>query len=308
MLRQAAALLVLVAAPAAAQIYSDAELARTRERAAPSLQAMLEQDVTLNVPREYRQDAAQLRLVFPVRGPSPLAFWAIPETGEIYLPLESIRFFDDIATLHAWFEHNGCDPGMIQSYLWSLLGQGRDLPAPLDAFRIDREVALAEPFTEDVSGKILSSGMLFILLHEAGHQLLGHEGGLSGTLSQSQETEADLFALEHFTRIGAWPVGVIFFFQTLWWLDPFGEAVAGGTHPVTAARLEAIAAAMQARPEAFSFSEPDPAKARMQTLAIAENVATLADIAGDETFRRFMIDTVTTSYPPDGFAMACPSD
>lgn len=306
----AAAMLATLAVSAGegrAQLYTEAELARTQERAVPSLVAMLEEDVVLNLPRDLRAQAAALELVFPVQGPSPLAFWAVPESGQIYLPLESIRFYDDVATLYAWFEHNGCDPGPIQSYLWLLLGEGRDLPAPLVAFAIDRDVALAEPFTEDVSGKILSSGMLFVLMHEVGHQLLGHTGGLTGSLSQAQETEADVFALEHFSRIGTLPAGAVFFFQSLWWLDPFGEAVAGSTHPVSAARLAAIAEAIQARPEAFSFSEPDPEKGRAQALSIAGDVATLAGIAADETFRSFMIQTITTSYPPDGFATTCPS-
>lgn len=287
-------------------IYSDADLARTGEVASPSLVAMLHEDIVPNLPRDLRPAAARLELHFPDRGPSPLAFWAVPGSGRIVLPLESIRFFDEVATLYAWFESHGCDPGPIQSYLWLLVGQGAPLPAPLAAFAIDRETALADPFTDDVSGKILSSGMLFILLHETAHQLLGHEGGLAGTLSQSQETAADVFALDHFARLGVMPLGIVFFFQTLWWLDPFGTAVAGGTHPVSAARIQAIADALASRPEDYSFAEPDPAKGRAQALAMAQDVGTLAGIAADEEFRGFMMDSIAASYPPDAFAGACP--
>ncbi len=287
-------------------IYSDADLARTGEVATPGLVAMLHEDIVPNLPRDLRPAAARLELDFPARGPSPLSFWAVPGSGRIVLPLESIRFFDEVATLHAWFEGHGCDSGPIQSYLWLLVGQGAPLPAPLAAFGIDRETALADPFTEDVSGKILSSGMLFILLHETAHQLMGHAGGLAGTLSHTQETEADVFALDHFARLGVMPLGIVFFFQTLWWVDPFGAAVAGGTHPVSAARIQAIADALATRPEDYSFAEPDPAKGRAQALAMAQDVGTLAGIAADEEFRGFMMDSIAASYPPDAFAGACP--
>ena len=286
--------------------YSAADLARTAAAAEPGLIAMLQEDIVPNLPRDLRPAAAALRLAFPDRGPSPLSFWAVPGQGVIVLPLESIRFFDEVATLHAWFESHGCDPGPIQSYLWLVLGQGAALPAPLAAFGIDRDTALADPMTEDVSGKILSSGMLFILLHETAHQLLGHLGGLSGTLSQAQETEADVFALDHFAGLGVMPLGIVFFFQSLWWLDPFGAAVAGGTHPVSAARIQAIADALASRPEDYSFSEPDPGKGRQQALAMAQDVGTLAGVAADEEFRSFMMQTIESSYPPDGFDGACP--
>ena len=286
--------------------YSAADLARTAAAAEPGLIAMLQEDIVPNLPRDLRPAAAALRLACPDRGPSPLSFWAVPGQGVIVLPLESIRFFDEVATLHAWFESHGCDPGPIQSYLWLVLGQGAALPAPLAAFGIDRDTALADPMTEDVSGKILSSGMLFILLHETAHQLLGHLGGLSGTLSQAQETEADVFALDHFAGLGVMPLGIVFFFQSLWWLDPFGAAVAGGTHPVSAARIQAIADALASRPGDYSFSEPDPEKGRQQALAMAQDVGTLAGVAADEEFRSFMMQTIESSYPPDGFDGACP--
>ena len=286
--------------------YSAADLARTAAAAEPGLVAMLQEDIVPNLPRDLRPAAAALRLAFPDRGPSPLSFWAVPGQGVIVLPLESIRFFDEVATLHAWFESHGCDPGPIQSYLWLVLGQGAALPAPLATFGIDRDTALADPMTEDVSGKILSSGMLFILLHETAHQLLGHLGGLSGTLSQAQETEADVFALNHFAGLGVMPLGIVFFFQSLWWLDPFGAAVAGGTHPVSAARIQAIADALASRPGDYSFSEPDPEKGRQQALAMAQDVGTLAGVAADEEFRSFMMQTIESSYPPDGFDGACP--
>jgi hypothetical protein len=81
------------------------------------------------------------------------------------------------------------------------------MPPPLVAFDIDKETALADPFVEDVSTKILDSTVNYLLAHEVGHVMLGHEGGLTGGASQEQEIAADRFALDFFTAVGTPPLG-----------------------------------------------------------------------------------------------------
>ena len=39
---------------------------------------------------------------------------------------------------------------------------------------------------------------------------------------------------------------------------------------------------------------------------MAQDVGTLAGVAADEEFRSFMMQTIESSYPPDGFDGACP--
>jgi hypothetical protein len=311
MLRRAACALALLLAGAAgaatAQMYTEAERARVMARAAPNLQAVLERDIIGNLPRAERPRAASIRLVFPPSGPSPLSFYADPRSRVIHFPQDSIRFLDDIATLFAWFESRGCAPGMIQTYLWALLRDGRPLPAPLRAFAIDREVALADPFTNDVSGKIYSSALQFILAHEVGHLMLDHRGGLSGAQSQAQEIAADAFAADHFARLGAMPLGVLFYYMAAWWQDPLAEAAPGSTHPVSPDRIATLATRFQADPMAFAHSEPDPARGAALVRDVAGDMATLARLAASDGMLSLLPLGLERDFPLSRLATACPT-
>lgn len=311
-----AALAALPGPPSlAADLYTDADRARVMERAAPNLRLVLERDIIGNLPRETRPRAAQIQLVFPEHGPSPapgqrpspLGFYSDPRTQTVYFPQDSIRFLDDIATLFAWVQSQGCEPGMIQTYLWALLRDGQDLPSPLRAFRIDRDIALADPFTDDVSSKIYSSGLQFILAHEVGHLMLDHRGGLSGAASQAQEIEADAFAMDHFARLGAMPLGVLFYYMAAWWQDPVGAAAEDSTHPVSPDRIAALADRFRAAPMDYAFSEPDPAQGVQLVLGVAGDLSTLAELAASDGMLSLMPYGLARDFPVSRFATACPT-
>lgn len=308
MLRVAVAALALWAGAAEAQLYTEAERAATLANAGPDIRDTLQTDIIGRLPRELRPEAAAVRLEMPPAGPSPLAFYADPATRTIVMPLESIRFFDDVATLFAWTESRGCDPSAVQAYLWMKLRQGRDLPSPLRAFAIDRDVAFADPFTFDVSGKIVSSGLHFILAHELGHLLLGHRGGLSGAESQRQEIAADAFALDHFERLGGLPMGVFWYYMAAWWQDPVGAAGRGAsTHPVSPERIATLAARIAADPMAYAHGELDPAREAALAEGIAAMVADLARLIDDDGMLTMMPLLLERDWPPARLATACPT-
>lgn len=300
--------LLLAAGQASAQFYTDADLEGARTRSAPILRSVLRDDIIGNLPRELRPGAALIELDFPREGSSLLDFHADPQTAMITMPLESIRFFDDLATLTAWIESRDCPPEAMQAYLWALLRQGQPMPSPLRAFAIDRAVALADPFTNDVSDKIFSSGLLFILAHEVGHLMLGHQGGLAGQASQAQEIAADDFAMDHFARIGAMPLGVVYYFLAAWWQDPVdADHVAASTHPVSPGRIAAVAARMQADPMSFAFSEPDAEAGAARVLAIAGYLQTVADLASDTGMLTLLPEGLERDFPATRLAGACPT-
>lgn len=301
------AVFLAAAAPVSAEFFTPDELAQTRQRTVPRIEDILRDDIIGNLPRALRPAAAQIRLSFPDTSLSPLAFWADPATATITLPIESIRFFDDLATIYAWFESKGCEPGLIQTYLWALLRDGQPLPSPLRAFSIDRDTAFADLYTYDVSGKIVSSGVLFVLAHEVGHLMLGHQGGLHGARSQAQEIAADDFAMDHFARIGAMPLGVVYYFLAAWWQDPVEVTqVRAHSHPVSPGRIAAVAARMQADPMSFAFSQPDPKRAAQIVRQTAGYVETLAEIAADNDMLTLMPLGLERDFPVSRFATACP--
>lgn len=303
------ATLAMLAGPSSAQFYTEAELQSTLRNAGPDIEDVLYIDIVGNLPRDLRPAAAGVRVAFPETGPGPLAFYADPATRTIYMPLQSIRFFDDVATLFAWVESKNCDPAGIQSYLWALLREGRPLPSPLRAFAIDRDTAFADPYTLDVSGKIVSSGLQFILAHELGHLLLQHRGGLDGTDSQAQEIAADDFALDHFARLGGSPMGVFWYYMAAWWQDPVGtEAEDASTHPVSPQRISSLAARLTADPMAFAHGELDPAREAALVAQLGGMVAGLAELIDDDGMLTVLPLGLERDYPPSRLAGICPSN
>ncbi len=297
-----------LALPVAAQVrYEEPDLQRVRERSVPAIHKVFSEDIIGLLPRDLRPQAAGITLAFPTSGPSPLGFYAEPSSQTIYMPLSSIRFFDDVATLFAWFESKSCQPEYLQSYLYSLLRQRRPLPPPLVAFAIDRDVALADPYTDDVSAKIFSSGLQFILAHETGHLLLRHEPGASAAVSQQQEAAADRFALEHFARLGGAPMGVLWYYIAAWWQDPLSADRHRSSHPVSPERIRALGDRLLANPMDFAHGELNPEHEAELVRQMAAMVRLVADQIDEDGFLNLLPIEMDRNYPASRFSRACPS-
>ena len=288
-------------------VYSPAEIQRVRERTVPSIQSVMWQDIVPRLPSEYRARASDVKLIFPERGPGPMSFYAAPARQEIHLPLTSLRFYDDIATLHAWFESRSCPQEYIQTYLAALLRADENLPAPLVAFGLDRDKLFADNYTYDLSGKIFSSGVQFLLAHELGHILLDHRTGIEGAESQRQETEADTFALDHFARLGGNPMGIFWYYQAAWWHDPASEkGRRENTHPVSAERIRAMAERLIDSPDEFAHGEADPAREAKLISQLGMMTAAFADLIDDDSFLNWIAPAMFNDYPVSNLRHSCP--
>ena len=298
--------LIMMGPASAANLYSGKEIADAHRAMAPNIRLMVTEDNVRTAPRTHRPAAAKVTVKFVDRGPHPLAFWAIPATATVYVPMESVRFIDDLAIVYAWFEKHGCGAEQIQTYLWALLREQRPLPAPLTAFGIDRSAALADSYVNDVSGKVLKSSILFIMAHEVGHIVLRHRGGLEGAASRQQEIEADSFALDHFAAIGATPAGIAIYFLAVRWHDPLAAAASYGTHPVSPQRIDSIAERMAANPDAFSFAEPYRQLGRAQAFSMANDLRTIARLSSDDGMLTILPKELARAFPLSRLQAACP--
>lgn len=307
MLKKVFFILTLSAQPVLADLYTQADIERVRTRAAPTIESSLRNGIIANLPRADRPRAAQIQLAFPEKGEHPMAFFSDPANGVVYMPLESIRFFDDISTLRAWFLGKNCQQDYIQSYFNSFLRKQQPLSSPLRAFAIDRNVALGDAYTNSTSDRLYSSGLLYILGHEVGHVMLGHQPGLSAALSRQQEIEADAFAMDHFARVGAMPIGALIYYLAAWWRDPVGEDVARGSHPVSAERIRVMAERMLQNPADFSHAEADGPEGQAIVRQVAGLLLGLAETVADEEMLTINGAALDRDYPPSRFASACPS-
>lgn len=306
--KTAFALWLATASLASAEVlYTPAELQRVRDRAIPNIETVMWRDIVPRLPADLQAQARSVSLEYPERGPGPLSFFASPSLGKIYIPLTSLRFYDDIATLHAWFESRNCPQEYIQTYLAALLRAGEDLPAPLIAFGLDRDVLFADSYTYDLSGKIFSSGVQFILAHELGHILLDHSTEVSGLDSQQQEEAADAFALDHFARLGGNPLGVFWYYQAAWWHDPATpEGRLQNTHPVSAERIRNMAERLMATPYDFAHGEADPDREANFISQLGMMTAGFADLIDDDTFLAWIAPAMFNDYPLNRLREACP--
>lgn len=313
--RRLLVLLALLGAPATpsakdmASLYDEATLGAWQQRYAENILWNVNNVIWPRLDGGERQRLGQVSLCFPLRGPTrdPLEFYARlgPATDAcaefsppvVVLPIQSIKFFDDLSVAHAWLWRNGYSPETALEYA-SMLKYGAPgrfggrYPAPLPALQIPDD-ALADPTVDEESQKLLKSAIVFLVLHELGHVLHGHPGydAVSAAEAQSNERAADDFALAVMRRIGVAPFGMVFWFETAAYLSPnrgdfaddetYAAWLRGATHPVTDDRLRAIAAELRQSPEDFALEFPDPESGRQAILATAGEIDRIADTMAD---------------------------
>lgn len=245
-------------------LYSDEELSRARQLYTTNLRGNFH-DLVERLDEPHLTPARQVALQLPDRTSSPLQFYAVPGERRIYVPIESVKFVDDLLTALTWRTRHGCDPSAAFDYAGMLAEPERlaSLPSPIPALGVPPGVLATDASVYEDSGKLLKSAVYFLLAHELGHVVLGHPGNLavSPEVSQRQERAADGFALDAMARVGVVPVGMIPYFRAVAYYEgPAGSlgqadyqrlAKATSTHPLAASRIQAIATGIRARRAAF---------------------------------------------------------
>src|SRR5262245_18900817 len=89
------ALAVVLACPASAQLYSDADLNTKLRRIKPNLVATVEKDIPEHVDPAHSPAIRDIKIELPLRGANPLDFHAVGKT--IVIPVEGLQFIDDLA-------------------------------------------------------------------------------------------------------------------------------------------------------------------------------------------------------------------
>jgi hypothetical protein len=309
-----ALLLALLLAPPAlakdmASLYDDATLAYWQPRFEEGIRWNVDNVIWPRLSAQERQQLAGVSLCFPLRGPrgDPLEFYARLGAADdacaaerppvVVLPIQSIKFFDDLSVAYAWLWRQGYGPDTALEYA-SMLKYGEPsrfggrYPAPLPALQIPDD-GLDDPAVADQAQKLLKSAMVFLVLHELGHVLFGHPGydAVSAAQAQANEQDADQFALSVMRRIGVAPFGMVFWFQTAAYLAPnrgdfasddaHAEWLRQSTHPVTEDRLRAIAAELRQSPEDFALEVADQESGRRAILSTADEIELVADVMAD---------------------------
>lgn len=236
-----------------------------------------DEDLVARLRSPDREEAERIRLRLPLIGtdPSPFAFYADSSFRRVYVPTLSVKFLDDLAIALAWLDRHDCDISAVFDYVGMIRYKSfeQSIPAPLAALPVPAN-ALTNNFVNDVSGKMLKSAIYFLMAHELAHVLYRHSATVLFTESQAQELEADAYALEVMRRLSVSsaepvpPLGMVLFFRAASRFEPapgdfesndlFEAYVSRGvTHPLTSARLMAMARLIKDNAHDFSGGQTE---------------------------------------------------
>ena len=279
-----------------------------------------------------KQAAAGVRLYFPLVGEvdgDPLEFYSVASPPVITVPVLSVKFFDDIAVGYAWLEENGYSTHTVIDYIGLLkysdpsrFSAGHP-PPPWEALQIPSDV-LKDKTVDELSQKILKSGLSWILLHELGHVRYGHAGyDQVASVAQAvrEEEQADEFATEIMRRVGVAPIGVAHFMAvaTYWWPNRgdydtqrrWEDYLRRAMHPLTGDRLEKLGKSILSGRFDFIRKEPNAQKALLAVNKSAYHIIALARFLRDDKLqyafrrrvKRIRLSELkpTRSIPPDAF-------
>jgi len=197
------------------------------------------------------------------------------QTGKMTIPALSVKFFDDLAIAFAWYERKGKDSTEIVKYVSRLYSQQAYMQRPLEALGVPKKAWELDAYVDDVSQKILKSGITFLLLHELGHWHYRHApyDKISNRHAQAQETQSDFLALDVMGRMHTIPYGIVPWFMVTGLLQGDNPT----THPLSADRLYAIAGKIEDNPALFISQENRNTLNPRKVISVATRIRTIAD-------------------------------
>ena len=262
---------------------------------------------------EEKGKLRDVKIEVPLRGQrgDPFEFYAVD--GVVNLPAMSLRFFGDLSLAYAWLNENHYNVGTVQQYIGMVYYRtntffsGGLYPRPLDALQIPAD-ARNDKRVADSLNKMFTSATIFILCHELGHVYYRHPGntGVRMEISRANEAQADAFAIELMRRIGVIPVGAPFWFGAAACVEahrvdfPSAEdwqkyLMETNSHPLTADRIESLAAAIEKGAPDFARTQDDPERGLTLTRYVTGQMRIVGEVLKDEDIHKlFRFQSSTT--------------
>jgi len=286
------------------KMYARQELIKSSKIYSDNLRGVWEHDLLGRLTRSEQKQARNIKLNLPLLGQNkyPFDYYANPLRREVFIPIFSVKFLDDMAIAIAWLERHGCSSEAALDYVGAIRYQPQSkhrFVPPLVALGIPDD-ALEDAFVNDVSGKILKSAIYFLMAHELAHVIYQHKGykQITSRQAQQQEKESDAFALNLMRRIGVPPAGMAPFFA----MASRFESAPGDfdslskyedylrdrlTHPLTSARLLSIAQKIRKNVNSFTREQTDPRAWRPRIFSMANDISKIGEILDDHAMREF---------------------
>jgi len=261
-------------------LYDDQTLLHWKGRYEKNLRWNFDKHVLGALTPAERKQLGSVYLDLPLRAPGgqagdPLVFYAAG--GQIVLPIQSVKFFDDLALAWAWLRARGENTEKVFDYIAMLkyrkpseLGL-RQFPPPLEALNIPTDAWKNDRRVNDAAKQILKSGIIWIMAHQLAHQYYRHSGrgpGVSPQQTQVNETMADRFANEIMRRVHMEPLGMASYLRFMVYWSPNQSDFASAqdwrnyqrqqtTHLYTAQRLKQMASDLKSSPASYAATQMD---------------------------------------------------
>ena len=299
-------------------MYDHSVVAREQPRLSTRVTEIYEKAFRPNLLPEEQQALFRVRFDFPLEGEPVLGYYSNAKTGVVTMPAVALLFFEDLCTAYAWLYTKGYRLETVEEYLTMLKYKspqafGGRYPSPLRALSIPAD-ALSDPRVSNLSLRFRNSGYAFILGHELGHIRYRHPfyNEVPVTTSQSNEEQADLFALELMRRVTTIPMGGMLFFQAgIYYFENRADFASdhqwqeflakSATHPLTARRLRALSDNVSRLAPSFASGDPNRAAAIETVHFIGQRFAEFANFLDDPTLQRVMRAKAEKS-PPSSLA------
>jgi len=205
-------------------LYDEQTLQYWKGRYERNLRWNFEKQVLGSLTPAERRQLGNVRLDLPLRASGdqsgdPLAFYTTSD--QIVIPIQSVKFFDDLALAWAWFQARGQSTEKILDYIAMLRYQTlsepglRQLPLPLKALDVPEDAGKRDRRVDAAAQEILKSGIVWIMAHQTAHLYFrnpGSESGVSHKQSRHNEVQADRFANEMMRRKRMVPLGMANYF------------------------------------------------------------------------------------------------
>ncbi len=249
--------------------YSDAVLAEWQQRYPRGIYSNYREVILPRLSPEQRNRLGNLVFEFPPRIEShePFGFAADANGQIIYMSVQSLKFLDDASIAAAWLNRNGYTMESLTNY-WLMLRnwKGSDVPPPMLSTLCIPPDAISNQDVDELSQKIFSTAIFFVMLHEIGH-VLGEHGGyenITPAVARAREQAADAFALDVMAKVGDAPLGVVNLFLAMTYFSDnsadfattraYEENLAQRTHPLSPERLRIFADTLEETATNYSGS------------------------------------------------------
>jgi hypothetical protein len=253
-------------------LYGDAVLAREQPRLQRLVEDVDSNDIGPCLTSAQRLVFGSLLIELPLSANS-----SSPIEGDLHrgtavvLPALTLLFVEDLAKAYAWLWTSRLSSETVDEYISMLRYRkaadfpGGKYPAPADALHVPAN-ALENPDAKKMFVRLRTSAYMFLILHQMGHQ--------RATPSETEEEQADLFALDLMRRNSETPLGLLLIINAGVYLPDTGD-------PVTAKRLVTMANYLDRRVQEFVDARPDRVAARVAIHAIAKDFRVSAGLLKD---------------------------